>query len=103
MELRGSPDVVVEIVSRSSVRKDKKILREKYFKAGVQEYWLVDARGDKIGFELLVRGAGRFRATRPGKDGSHLSNVFQRRVKITRELDRVGLWQYDLEWIEPRS
>lgn len=103
MELRGSPDVVVEIVSQSSIRKDKKILREKYFKAGVREYWLVDARSDEIHFELLVRGAGRFRATRPGRDGSHLSSVFHRRVRITRELDRVGLWQYDIEWIEPRS
>lgn len=99
MELRGSPDVVVEIVSRSSVRKDRTILREKYYDAGIREYWLIDAQGEKIDFELLVRGDGRFRATRPGKDGSHLSTVFQRRVRISRRRDRVGLWLYDIEWI----
>lgn len=101
MELRGSPDVVVEIVSKSSVRKDKKILREKYFEAGVREYWLIDARGDHIRFEILSRGTGRFRTARPGRDGSVLSKVFQRRVRITRELDRVGLWNYRIEWLNP--
>lgn len=103
MELRGSPDVVVEIVSRSSVRKDKQVLRQKYFEAGVQEYWLIDAQGDEIQFELLVRGTGRFRAARPGKDGSRLSRVFERRVLLTRERDRIGLWKYRVEWIEPRG
>jgi Uma2 family endonuclease len=101
MELRGSPDVVVEILSRSSMRKDRTILREKYFDAGIREYWLIDARGEKIDFELLVRGSSRFRSTRPGKDGSHLSGVFQRRVKIGRQRDRVGLWLYEIEWIDP--
>lgn len=103
LELRGTPDVVVEIVSQSSGRKDKKTLREKYFQAGVQEYWLIDAQGEDIEFELLVRGERRFRSTRPGKDGSHLSSVFQRRLKITREKDRIGLWKYHVEWLTPRS
>lgn len=103
MELRGAPDVVVEIVSRSSVRKDTKILRKKYFEAGVSEYWLIDAQGEKIVFELLVRGAGRFRAVRPGKDGGRLSTVFQRRVVLSRDIDRIGHWKYRIEWLEPRG
>lgn len=103
MELRGSPDVVVEIISRSSVRKDSKILRKKYFEAGVSEYWLIDAQGEKIVFELLVRGAGRFRAVRPGKDGGRLSTVFQRRVVFSRDIDRIGHWKYRIEWLEPRG
>lgn len=64
-------------------------------------YWLIDAQGEDIRFDLLARGTGRFRISRPGRDGSVLSRVFQRRVRITRELDRIGLWKYGVEWIEP--
>jgi Uma2 family endonuclease len=103
MELRGSPDVVVEVLSRSSDRKDKKILRQKYFEGGVREYWLIDARGRTIEFDLLTRGTGRFRTVRPGKDGSRLSAVFQRRIRVTRELDRIGRWKYRIEYLPPQS
>ena len=44
MELEGTPDLVLEVVSKSSVRKDTVILRDLYYKAGIEEYWLVDAR-----------------------------------------------------------
>lgn len=43
VELAGSPDLAVELVSRSSVRKDTKLLRDRYFAAGITEYWLIDA------------------------------------------------------------
>src|SRR5262245_45517359 len=46
MELEGTPDMVLEIVSKYSERKDTKILRELYWKAAVPEYWLVDVRKD---------------------------------------------------------
>ena len=44
----GAPDLVVEILSKSSAKKDrgyKKLLYEKY---GVKEYWLVDLDGESI-------------------------------------------------------
>lgn len=103
MELRGSPDVVVEIVSRSSGHKDKNILRQKYYDAGIREYWLIDAQGESIDFELLTRSSGRFRAVRAGKDGSRLSAVFKRRIRITRELDRIRLWKYSIEYLPLHS
>ena len=56
VELYGTPDLVVEVVSNSSVRKDTVELREAYFIAGIAEYWLIDGRGEEIEFELLVRG-----------------------------------------------
>src|SRR5205823_5435101 len=43
VELEGSPDMVLEVISRSSVRKDREVLRKSYWEAGVREYWLVDA------------------------------------------------------------
>src|SRR5262249_39969293 len=42
VELVGTPDVVLEVVSRSSVRKDTVILKRAYWEAGIPEYWLVD-------------------------------------------------------------
>jgi Uma2 family endonuclease len=39
--VRGAPDLVVEIVSPTSVRRDERIKRDRYQRAGVQEYWIV--------------------------------------------------------------
>ena len=39
----GAPDWVIEIVSPSSKRMDYFIKMEKYRRAGVREYWIVDA------------------------------------------------------------
>ncbi len=40
----GVPDLIVEVVSPSSVRTDRMIKFAAYERAGVQEYWLVDPR-----------------------------------------------------------
>src|SRR5688572_25203136 len=53
VRIEGSPDVIVEVVSESSDRKDTIELREDYFTAGVVEYWVVDAREKTASFELL--------------------------------------------------
>ncbi|MFO0928224.1 MAG: Uma2 family endonuclease [Gemmataceae bacterium] len=51
--IKGSPDMVLEVVSRSSVDKDTVLLRDAYARAGVREYWLVDARVTPLRFDLL--------------------------------------------------
>jgi len=38
----GAPDMVIEILSPSTARLDKKLKYDKYQKAGVREYWIVD-------------------------------------------------------------
>ena len=55
MELEGAADLVLEIVSKSSVRKDTVLLRDLYFKAGISEYWLVDVRDGALSFDILQR------------------------------------------------
>lgn len=40
--IEGAPDLVVEIVSRWSEHKDKRIKLFKYAESGVREYWIVD-------------------------------------------------------------
>ena len=38
----GAPDLVVEVLSPSSKKKDMQIKLSKYYDAGVREYWIVD-------------------------------------------------------------
>lgn len=39
--IHGAPDLVVEVLSPSTMRNDKTIKKEIYAKCGVREYWLV--------------------------------------------------------------
>lgn len=50
VEAEGSPDMVLEVVSRSSVHKDTVVLLQAYWEAGIAEYWLVDARKQPVRF-----------------------------------------------------
>lgn len=52
VELEGGPDLVVEIVSDSSVAKDTRRLPAAYHAARVGEFWLVDARGPEVLFTI---------------------------------------------------
>lgn len=52
VEIEGIPDLVIEIVSDSSVQKDTVVLRERYALAGVPEYWVIDARNSPLRFEI---------------------------------------------------
>jgi Uma2 family endonuclease len=95
-ELLGTPDLVVEVVSRSSYKKDTKELPVLYFRAGIPEYWLIDALGDEIDFKLLRRGARGYTAVEPHR-GWLSSLLFCRSFKLTRERDDEGDWQYELK------
>lgn len=95
IELLGSPDLVVEIVSDSSVTKDTKRLRDAYGRAGVREYWLIDARGDEIVFEILSNADGRFRSTVDARQPQP-SPVLGGRWALTRARNRAGRFSYTL-------
>jgi Uma2 family endonuclease len=41
--LRGAPDLVVEVLSPGTARRDKKAKFDLYEKHGVREYWLIDS------------------------------------------------------------
>ena len=94
-ELVGSPDWVLEIVSPTSRRKDEQLLRRGYYLAGVAEYWLINALGDEIDFQLLVRGSEGFVPV-PPQDGWFHSPVFGAAFRLTREKNARGLWEYTL-------
>jgi len=95
IELVGAPDWVCEIISTSTERYDKKDLVESYHKAGVREYWLIDARRDRLEFQLLVWTPEGFQIAEP-RDGWHASTVFGREFQLTRSRNQIGRWDYEL-------
>ena len=98
IELEGTPDMVLEVISTSSVEKDDETLRELYARAGVREYWLVDARGDDVRFDILRLTARGYAATRRLAGGWQRSTVFGRSFRLTQQTDRRGNPQFTLEF-----
>lgn len=95
-EVVGTPDMVLEVVSPGSVTKDTSDLREAYWEAGIPEFWLVDARGERLDFQILKHGAKGYTDTR--KIGGWVKSVvFDRSFKLTRDVDEVGDPEYTLE------
>jgi Uma2 family endonuclease len=95
VRIEGSPDMVLEIVSTSSVQKDTVELRELYWQARVKEYWLVDARREPLRFQILHRTTRGFSATRP-QAGWLRSAVFGKSFRLTQERDELGHPAYTL-------
>lgn len=96
IELLGSPDMVLEVVSRNSVKKDKVILREQYWLAEIEEYWLVDARKEHLEFDILRYSPKGYVPARK-VDGWMKSKVFGKSFRFTYDLDRRGEPEYTLE------
>jgi hypothetical protein len=44
-------------------------LRQQYYFAGIPEYWLINARGDDVDFQILARGADDYVAVVPDTTG----------------------------------
>jgi len=95
VELEGSPDMVLEVVSRSSVEKDTVVLRQAYATAGIREYWLVDARSQPLQFDLLRLDDGRYRSTRK-RLGWVRSEVFGCWLRLTQEAGADGFPEFTL-------
>jgi len=52
----GAPDLIVEVVSPSSIRLDRKTKFDAYEAAGVAEYWIVDTKTRSVEVYTLARG-----------------------------------------------
>jgi len=97
IEVEGGPDLVVEIVSDSSVRKDTQRLPVAYFTAGVLEYWLIDARGEKLFFQIHRRGPSAFEPTPDDHRGFQTSGVLRGNCRLDRTRHVRGHWVYRLQ------
>ena len=96
IEVIGSADMVLEVVSPTSVEKDTVVLRRLYWEAGVKEYWLVDSREKSFAFDILRRGPSKFVATRKNQ-GWLKSRVFGHEFKLNRETTKHGVSKFTLE------
>jgi Uma2 family endonuclease len=94
-EILGTVDWILEIVSPSSKRKDKVLLRKAYFDAGIAEYWLIDALDEELEFQMLVRGGNEYKPV-ASQDGWLVSPTFGKAFKLERALDDDGLVEYTL-------
>jgi Uma2 family endonuclease len=96
IEVEGPPDLVVEIVSDASAAKDTRRLPEAYFKAGVMEYWLADARGGELVFRIQHRGQSGFEPAATDAEGFQRSVVFGCPFRLEGARDQREHWTFDL-------
>ncbi|MCS6976175.1 MAG: Uma2 family endonuclease [Gemmatales bacterium] len=95
-ELLGTPDLVLEVVSKFSVNKDYQRLRQAYHRAGVPEYWLVNARGKQVEFVILHHRPDGY-GERTLRGGWQRSDVLRHDLRLIRERNQRGLWRYTVE------
>jgi Uma2 family endonuclease len=99
VELEGAPDLIVEVISDRSVRKDREHLPGLYAAAGVPELWLVDARaGDtEPRLDLWLLGPRGYTPQKPDAEEHLHSPLLGRAVRLRRRLTRLSRWTYELE------
>jgi len=95
-EIEGAPDLIVEIVSDSSVTKDTVRLPAAYAKAGVREFWLADARNEPLVFKIHQLRDRDYHAAEPDADGFQASEVFGCRFRLDGRRDERGHWKFQL-------
>ena len=94
IELEGAPDLIVEIVSDSSVRKDTKRLPRSYWRAGVREFWLADARREELFFRIHHRGGSKYEPAPLDDDSYQYSAVLDAWYRLDRSRNARGRRQY---------
>lgn len=93
----GSPEIVIEVVSRSSEVKDTEWAMAAYFDSGIQEYWVVDARDEEVlRFDIFKRGKKEFSAARK-LDGWVRSAVLGKSFRLVQSEDGPGKPEFALE------
>lgn len=96
LEIEGSPDLVVEIISPSSKYKDEDILRKKYWQAGVKEYWLADSRKTPT-LTILKRNVNKFVALAADTSGWIRSSVLKAHCRLVTKPGPAATTRVTLE------
>lgn len=96
-EIEGAADLVVEIVSNSSVNKDTKRLPRLYARAGIPELWITDARGRDLRFQIHTLREGAYVPVEPDADGWVQSPRLGVAFRLVRQASPFTGWEYTLE------
>ncbi len=83
--VEGPPDLVIEILSPGTDRRDRTEKLDLYAKYGVAEYWIVDPAAQL--FEFLTLDQGRYVVTQPAND------CYQSPRLPEVEIDLAAFWQ----------
>jgi Uma2 family endonuclease len=95
-EIAGVPDLLVEVLSPGSVRRDRGLKLRLYADAGVPEYWIVAPTERHVDF--LVNRGGRFELVVPE------GNLYRSPALSGVTLDLADLWrQVDLRTALPAA
>jgi Uma2 family endonuclease len=95
VELEGTPDMVLAVVSDSSVEKDTVTLPPVYARAGIPEFWRSDARGE-LKFEIFRLSDAGYEPTQL-PDGWWRSPLFDREFLLVRHDDPLSQPAFALE------
>ena len=82
----GAPDLVIEVLSPSTRRKDMGLKRSKYENAGVREYWIVDPDKRKVIIHLFGEEPDIMISDFDGKATTH---IFEEPC----EIDFAEIWE----------
>ena len=78
----GTPDLLVEFISPSSVRRDRYEKMKLYARFGVQEYWIGDAANHSL--EILTLTGGRYELRCSSTENGKLSSLVLKGLKFDR-------------------
>jgi Uma2 family endonuclease len=96
-KIEGAPDLIVEVVSDSSVTKDYRTLPPLYARAGVPEMWIADVRGTGPLLRAFTLEAGSYREIPANEEGWFLSPRLGLFFLLSRKLTPLATWRYVLE------
>ncbi|MFV2068886.1 MAG: hypothetical protein ACC645_18120 [Pirellulales bacterium] len=65
-------------------------------RAGVREYWLIDARSQELFFQIHHRGARSFDTVPAQADRFRRSDVLDRSYRLDRDRHKRGHWVHRL-------
>jgi len=67
--IKGAPDMVAEILSPSTSLKDRTLKFDRYQKAGIREYWIIDPETRSLAVNIL-------------KDGKYITHAYTKEETV---------------------
>ena len=93
----GAPDLIVEVISKSSVKKDLHEKYEIYEKAGVKEYWIVQPQ-DRSLIIFILNEEGRYQPAKPLTKGDKACSNILPGLEINLDELFVDVVEEPKEW-----